>query len=187
MSLNYDFLYQQYHGKVLRFLRGIVGPEAEDLAQDVFIKVGSKLGELRDPSKASSWIFKIALNTARDKLRQPAVKHHAKLQPKEEQSQDAFEQVPDSKNRSPEELLVRSEMIQCYLDFVEKLPRKYYEVYVLSEFDELADKLISKKLSLPVETVKMRLHRARTKLFDEVRIHCRCYRNERGELMGDRK
>ena len=69
----------------------------------------------------------------------------------------------------------------------EPLPKSYYDVYVLSEFEELPDKTISKRLSLPLETVKMRLHRARTKLYNELRSHCRCYYNERGELMGDLK
>lgn len=36
-------------------------------------------------------------------------------------------------------------------------------------------------------SLKMRLHRARTRLYDELRTHCRCYYNERGELMGDLK
>jgi RNA polymerase sigma-70 factor (ECF subfamily) len=55
---------------------------------------------------------------------------------------------------------------------------------VLSEFEELSDKAIARTLSLPVETVKIRLHRARTKLYEQLREHCRCYYNERGELMG---
>lgn len=187
MNANYDSLYRQYHPKVSRFLRGIVGSEADDLAQDVFIKVGDKLGGLKDPSKASSWIFKIALNVARDWLRQSAVKQRVDLQSRYDPSLDALEQILDSTSRSAEEQIARNEMIQCYLEFVEKLPKNYYEVYVLSEFDDLPDRSISKQLGLPVETVKMRLHRARTNLFNELRAHCRCYRNERGELMGDRK
>jgi len=190
--MNYDEVCRQYYNRVSRYLSGIVGAsEADDLAQEVFIKVGSKLGSLKDPSKVSSWIFKIALNTARDRLRQPRIRNPASgraFSPSAgETEEDALSRVTDTRSRTPEEGLVRSEMIQCFLDFVRKLPKNYYEVYVLSEFEELPDRAISKRLSLPLETVKMRLHRARAKLYEELRMHCRCYYSERGELMGDRK
>jgi RNA polymerase sigma-70 factor (ECF subfamily) len=189
--VNYDELYKQYYRRVSKYLGGIVGAtEAEDLAQEVFIKVENKLTNLKDPSRVSSWIFKIALNTARDWLRQPSSRNAARAQaasPAGEKEEDAVGQVPDTQSRTPEQRLVRTEMIQCFIDFVRKLPRQYYEVYVLSEFEELSDKAIAKRLSLPLETVKMRLHRARAKLYDELRAHCRCYYNERGELMGDLK
>jgi RNA polymerase sigma-70 factor (ECF subfamily) len=139
----------------------------------------------------SSWIFKIALNTARDRLRQPSFRNSAcgcgASSPAREIDEDVVVQMADTRSRTPEEGLVRSEMIQCFVDFVSKLPRQYSEVYVLSEFEELPDKAISKGLALPLETAKMRLHRARARLYDELRAHCRCYYNERGELMGDRK
>ena len=143
-----------------------------------------------DPAKIASWIFEIALNAARDRLRQPRIQkpegERALLQREGSTEEDAFSQMADTKSRTPEERLVRSEMIQCFLDFVGKLPKNYYEVYVLSEFENLPDRVISMRLSLPLETVKMRLHRARTRLYDELRANCRCYYNERGELMGDR-
>ncbi len=78
-------------------------------------------------------------------------------------------------------------MIQCFINFVKKLPKHYYDVYGLSEFEKLSEKAIAKRLALPLETVKMRLHRARAKLYDQLRMNCRCYHNERGEFMGDRK
>ncbi len=190
-AVDYDAVYRQFYKKVAGYLRGIVGAaEAEDLAQEVFIKVGTKLGSLKDPSKLSSWIFKIALNTARDRLRQPAIQKPAGVrashQPGGGTEEDALSQVADTRSRTAEESLVRSEMIQCFFDFVGKLPKNYYEVYMLSEFEGLPDRAISRRLSLPLETVKMRLHRARTKLYDELRANCRCYYNERGEIMGDR-
>ena len=189
--MNYDDLYTRYHQRVCSYLRGIVGDaEAEDLAQEVFIKVDAHLGTLKDDSRISSWIFKIALNTARDRLRKPATSAPActrAASQKREPIEEATERLPDTRLRSAEENLARSEMVECYLEFVKKLPRQYFDVYALSEFEELADKEISERLSLPLETVKIRLHRARAKLYDELRAHCHCYYNERGELMGGRK
>jgi RNA polymerase sigma-70 factor (ECF subfamily) len=62
-----------------------------------------------------------------------------------------------------------------------------YDVYVLAEFDHLPIAEIARRLSLSLATVKIRLHRARTKLHEELRRHCRCYYNERGGLMGEPK
>jgi RNA polymerase sigma-70 factor, ECF subfamily len=186
--MDYSKIYEQYYGKISKYLAGIVGQmEAEDLAQEVFIKVGTSLDNLRDPSKVSSWIFEIALNTAKDRLRHRSSMKSGgdSLTPLPEEDQAGG--MRDSKARTPEENLEYSSMIECFLGFVKELPKPYYEVYLLSEFEELSDKEISKRLSLTIETVKMRLHRARTRLYEELRTHCRCYQNERGELMGDLK
>ena len=186
--MTYEELYRNYYPRVTRYLAGMVGDaDAEDLAQEVFLKVERKLGSLRDPSRASAWIFRIALNTARDRLRKPSVVHTVRApsaSSANETWKDPLETAADIRTRTAEEVLVRREMIRCFLDFVTKLPASYYQVYALSEFEELPDKMISRRLSLPLETVKMRLHRARTKLYEQLRANCRCYVNERGELMG---
>jgi RNA polymerase sigma-70 factor (ECF subfamily) len=188
--MDYADVFTRYHDRLLKYLSGIVGAsEAEDVVQEVFVKVGKKLPGLRDPSKLSSWIFKIALNTARDRLRQRSAGDLIVLSAscEAEPDRDPIANVADSRSRTAEEGAVRSEMIQCYLNFVRQLPRNYYDVYVLSELEELPDKAICERLSLPLETVKMRLHRARAMLYQELRAHCRCYYNERGEIMGDLK
>jgi RNA polymerase sigma-70 factor (ECF subfamily) len=78
-------------------------------------------------------------------------------------------------------------MVACYLDFVDRLPSDHREVYVLSEFEGLSNADMARHLSLSVGTVKIRLHRARAVLNEELRRSCRCYYNERGELMAEPK
>jgi DNA-directed RNA polymerase specialized sigma24 family protein len=78
-------------------------------------------------------------------------------------------------------------MIACYLDYLEQLPRNYYETYVLTEFEHLSNEEIARRLSLSIGAVKIRLHRARAMLYEELRRNCQCYYNERGELMGEPK
>ena len=79
---------------------------------------------------------------------------------------------------------MRREMVACYLDYVEALPANYLDVYMLSEFDELSNEDIAQRLSLTVGTVKIRLHRARTKLYEQLRRDCQCFYSEHGDLMG---
>lgn len=57
----------------------------------------------------------------------------------------------------------------------------------LSEFEGLPNAEIARRLSLSIGTVKIRLHRARARLHDELRRNCRCYYNDRGELMAEPK
>ena len=75
----------------------------------------------------------------------------------------------------------------CYLGYVKQIPPRYLDIYLLAEFEDLTSDEIARRLSLSPGTVKIRLHRARARLNDELRRHCRCYRNERGELMAEPK
>ncbi len=171
-------IYDAFHDRVVSYAASLIGrDEADDVAQEVFVKIGRSLGTLEDSAKLTSWIYAITINTVRDLARARASR--AERAPG---SQD-----PDGGARTPEEIAIRNEMVACYLDYVKKLPRTYYEVYVLSEFEHLSSPDIARRLSIPPGTAKMRLHRARTRLNEELRRNCRCYRNERGELMGEPK
>jgi RNA polymerase sigma-70 factor (ECF subfamily) len=185
-------VYQAYHAKVRAYASKLIGAdEADDVAQEVFVKAGRALGTLTDPAKLSSWIYAITLNTVRDLARKRSV-GLARLIARDEGGPDAEGDgsplpIEDARTPSPEQSAIRSEMIACYLDYVSRLPRRYYQVYVLSEFEELSSQAIARRLSVSVGAVKIRLHRARARLYQELRRNCRCYRNERGELMGEPK
>ena len=175
---DFSRIYEAFHDRVVSYAASLIGrDEADDVAQEVFVKIGRSLGTLEDPAKLTSWIYAITINTVRDMARMRSSRA--------ERSPNSPD--PEGGARTPEEIAIRNEMVACYLDYVKQLPRTYYEVYVLSEFEHLSSQDIAQRLSLPLGTVKMRLHRARTRLNEELRRNCRCYRNERGELMGEPK
>jgi RNA polymerase sigma-70 factor (ECF subfamily) len=182
-------IYDAYHGKVVAYAAKLIGrDDAEDVAQEVFFKVSQSLGTLDDRSRLAPWIFAITLNTVRDLARMRAARiasTRAPPAPAEGEPTDLLSRIPDSSARTPEENAVRHEMVACYLDHVKRLPRDYYEVYVLSEFGDLTNPEIARRLSLSLSTVKIRLHRARARLHANLRRDCQGYRNERGELMGE--
>ncbi|HSD27504.1 MAG TPA: RNA polymerase sigma factor [Vicinamibacteria bacterium] len=184
-------IYEKYRRKVVAYAAKLLGmDEAEDIAQEVFVKVGRSLGTLSDEAKLTSWIYAITLNTVRDHARKraPDGGRPEPIDPDPEIGdgrQDPVSQAPDSSSPSPEQAAIRNEMVACYLDYVRRLPRRYYVVYALSEFEDLKDQEIADRLSLSLGTVKIRLHRARALLYGELRRNCRCYVNERGELMGE--
>lgn len=184
-------VFDTYHGKVLAYATKLLGgDEAEDVAQEVFVKIERSLDSVADPAKLGSWIYTITLNTVRDLARKRASRADrlpvtASSASDGGEAESPLARVPDTRSRSPEESAIRREMVACYLDYVKQLAPPYYEVYVLSEFEHLANDEIARRLGLSLATVKIRLHRARARLYDELRRNCRCYVNERGELMGE--
>jgi RNA polymerase sigma-70 factor (ECF subfamily) len=190
-QLELSEVYERYHRKVVAYAAKLLGrDQAEDIAQDVFVKVGRSLGTLADRSRLTSWVYAITLNTIRDQARQDG-RDAARTEPaaRDPQSDEAAEdhvlQAQDSVSRSPEQAAIRNEMVACYLDYVRRLPRRYHVVYALSEFEDLSNQEIADRLLLSLATVKIRLHRARALVHGELRRNCRCYLNERGELMGE--
>lgn len=183
--LDYEELHNLYYEKIRRYLCKIIGQQdAEDVAQEVFVKANRKLSTLKDPARVVPWLYRIAMNSARDLLRRRSSRGG---KTRAETEADALGQLPDPRMRTPEQSVQYNEMIACYLDFVRKLPGHYYEVYVLSELYGLEDRAIAAQVRLPLETVKMRLHRARMKLYETLRSHCRCYITEQGDMLGTLK
>lgn len=182
-------IYETYHGKVLAYAAKLIGrDDADDVAQEVFVKIGRSLESLADPSKLASWVYAITLNTVRDVARKHSSRKEGQpsstgLGQGDGGEDDLLSRVPDSRSPTPEEAAMRAEMLACYLDYVEDLPANYFNVYMLREFDELSNEDIARRLSITVGTVKIRLHRARTKLHEQLRRDCQCYTSERGDLM----
>jgi RNA polymerase sigma-70 factor (ECF subfamily) len=88
---------------------------------------------------------------------------------------------------SVETSAIREEMSQCVRDFVERLPDNYKTVIVLSELEGFKNSEISDILGISLGAVKIRLHRAREKLREDLSTGCSFYRDERDEFACDRK
>jgi RNA polymerase sigma-70 factor, ECF subfamily len=191
--LDFSDVYDAYSGRVRSYAAKLIGAdEADDVANEVFVKIARSLNTVSDRSRLASWIYAVTLNTVRDAARARAARLNrlapvAPPLPGEETGDSRLSRVADPRARTPEESAVQSEMVACYLDYVNKLPRTYYDVYVLSEFEGLSNDDLASRLSVSLGTAKIRLHRARARLHDQLRRHCRCYHNERGELMAEPK
>lgn len=188
MSKPKDFeeIYREFFPKVLSYLRRLVGRhEAEDLAQEVFLKVSAALPDFRGDSNLSTWIYRIAHNTALDHLRKPSLVkavNESDCPAPEETEQKWPENIPllDSQ-------LIRREMNDCIRGIVDGLPENYRAVLTLADIEGLKNGEIAGVLDLPLETVKIRLHRARARLKKELQHHCTFYKDGRNELACDRK
>ena len=177
-------IHDSYRPRVLRYLTHLVGErDAEDLAQTVMLKVSGGLPGFRHDSSLSTWIYRIATNVAMDKLRVP-VREQAL---EREDDVDEGDALPDARAPSAEAIAIRSEMSACIREFIDHLPETYRTVMVLSEIEGFRNAEIAAVLGVSLETVKIRLHRARERLRSDLQEGCSFHREERTGLACDRK
>jgi RNA polymerase sigma-70 factor (ECF subfamily) len=186
---DFQKIHDDYRAKVFRYLSSLLGDyEAEDITQEVFARVSRNLGSFRGESRISTWIYRIATNLAIDRMRYctlPVADLHARA---EIESLDADEEIEDrnawtgEKPFSAEQRIIRGEMTECIRSCMENLSEDYRAVLVLSELEGFKNGEIAEIMGVTLETVKIRLHRARALLRKEIERHCRVYRDERNEL-----
>ncbi len=178
--LSFEAVYAEFYPRIRRYLDRLLGAsEAEDATQEVFIKVNRALPRFRGDSSLSTWIYRVATNLAYDRLRSPSLRRTGEV---------PIDGVPLKDCSSGiEQQLVRREMSDCVGQFVDRLPANYRSVVILSEQEGLTNQEIAETLRLTVDTVKIRLHRARARLKKELGNGCNFYRDERNELACDPK
>ena len=174
-ELDFQEIYDTNQPRILRYLVRLVGElEAEDLAQEVFVKVSRALKTFRGESQLSTWLYRIATNAAIDKIRTASFRQEAMLSGLDD-SDETEDQVVWTGEAAPslEHQLMRKEMYECFLDFVKRLPSNYRTVVVLSELEQFTNHEVAAILGLSLDVVKIRLHRGRARLLQELKAHCR--------------
>jgi len=185
-DVEFQHIYDAFRPKIHRYLARLTGAaEADDLTQEVFIKVNQGLKGFRGESNLSTWIYRIATNAAMDHLRRPpqmTTEMSAVDTENEEESMGLRGKVSFI-----DQQLIRKEMNTCIRNVIKNLPEDYRTVIVLGELEELRNHEIAEILQVSIDTVKIRLHRARKKLKNELENFCCFYRDERNVLSCDLK
>ena len=138
--------------------------DAEDAAQETFLKAFRNLARFRGDAKFSTWLISIALNEARSRLRS---KKNVKM--------ESLDEAPDGQGNPspallrdwreiPSEALERQEVQQLLQHAVTDLPLIYREVFMLRDVEELSVNESAEALGITVASVKVRLHRGRLML-----------------------
>jgi RNA polymerase sigma-70 factor, ECF subfamily len=194
MSANeteFQEIYTIFQPKILRYLTHFISEsEAEDLTQETFVKVHQALESFRDESQLSTWIYRIATNTALDRLRSPSFQRvvETSLSKNLDESKIA-DKVICAEGKKPliEQQVIRKEMNDCIRGYIEKLPENYRIALILSEFEGLHNNEIAGILGVTLGTVKIRLHRAREMLKEELRNNCDSYWIEDNQFLPELK
>lgn len=183
---NFEQLYETFHPRIHRYLSSLVGEDAAcDLTQAVFLKVSQSLDSFRGDASQATWLYRIATNLAHDHNRSPQVQQQRQEQQLAEGA--SFDDLPDRSLASMDETYIRQEMNDCIRSVVVGLPESYRTALLLVEFEELTNQEAADILGVSLETIKIRLHRGRQILRRAMQGQCSFYRDERNELMCDRK
>ncbi|MFD9628529.1 RNA polymerase sigma factor SigW [Peribacillus muralis] len=159
-----------YKDKVFQICFRILGnrQEAEDLAQEAFVRAFVNIRSFNIDMKFSTWLYRIATNLCIDRLRKKKPDYYLDAEVAGTDGLNMYSQLA-SNMAKPEveaESLELQETIQAE---IMKLPEKYRSVIVLKYIEELSLKEISEILDLPVGTVKTRIHRGREALRKQLR------------------
>ncbi|MGC4027624.1 MAG: RNA polymerase sigma factor RpoE [Steroidobacteraceae bacterium] len=159
----FDLLVRKYQHKVVKLvLRYLRDPaDAEDVAQEAFIKAYRALPQFRGDSAFYTWLYRIAINTAKNAIvsrdRSP-VEFDLDLQAVEE-SQMMQNRLADS--ATPERLLLTEEIRATVNQAIDALPEDLRTAIVLRELEGLSYEDIAQAMDCPVGTVRSRIFRAR--------------------------
>lgn len=163
----YAELLQRYKESVFFTMMKMCGnkDDAEDLTIEAFGRAFKKLDQYSPDFAFSTWLFKIASNNAIDFLRKKKQKFSISLdKPDHAEGNDHSANIKAG-GLDPEEHFIRKQKIESVRLFVDNLKPKYKEMIELFYFQEMSHEEISKKLDLPIGTIKAQLFRARDLLY----------------------
>lgn len=163
-------LVQLYQARVYKLMFRMLGrrDEAEDMAQEVFVQVFKAVSSFRGDSKLSTWIYRIAINLCKNRLKY--------LNRRQSQSQDEYEPVAERQELSaaagvtsgdvarPDHLIEGYQLEGIVQQCIAEMEPDFREVLVLRDVEDLSYEELSAITGLPDGTVKSRLHRARATL-----------------------
>lgn len=158
----YDLLVVKYQHKIIQLVnRYVKDPsEAQDVAQEAFLKAYRALGNFRGESAFYTWLYRIAINTAKNYLMsrsRRSVDTQVDLQDAEEIEKAPQLQVIDT----PESHLLNEEIVDTIKSAIAKLPEEMRIAIMLREFEGMSYEEIAEAMDCPVGTVRSRIFRAR--------------------------
>jgi len=165
----FDLLVRKYQNKVLSLISRFVKNQGDvpDVAQEAFIKAYRALPNFRGDSAFYTWLYRIAVNTAKNHLaaqkRRPS---SSDLDIEESEFFDDADRLRES--ASPERLLLTRELRDVVISTLEALPEDLRTAISLRELDGLSYEDIANVMECPVGTVRSRIFRAREALDKQI-------------------
>jgi len=158
----FDILFSKYNNKLYASLLAFTKSQdlAEDLTQKTFIRVWKKIETFRGDSSFFTWIYRIAINLAKNEFSSK----QAKNQGITDNIDDTYDL--ESSVSSPESHAIEAESMQAVMDFIASLPTDLREAISLREFDGKSYEEIAQITGSPIGTVRSRIFRAREEILN---------------------
>ena len=145
-------IWREYHSKLMAFVVKRVEDNAvaEDIVQDVFVKIHSQIESLKEETKLESWLYQISRNAVIDyyRVRKPSV------------------ELPEwiAQVETEASVQARQELGACLQPMIEQLPAHYREALILSELEGKTQKEVSMEQGISLSGAKSRIQRGRSLL-----------------------
>ena len=158
----FDILFSKYNNKLYASLLAFTKSQelAEDLTQKTFIRVWKKIETFRGDSSLFTWIYRIAINLAKNEFSSK----QAKNQGITDNIDDTYDL--ESSVSSPESHAIEAESMQAVMDFIASLPTDLREAISLREFDGKSYEEIAQITGSQIGTVRSRIYRAREEILN---------------------
>ena len=172
INVETEAVWDRFNHRLRSFIRGRVSDEdtAEDILQQVFIRIHANMGALRDQGKLESWVYQIARHAIIDHYR----------------SRRATVELPESlavHEEALEEPDAGTELALSLREMVEALPEPYRQALILTEYQGLGQKELADRLGLSFSGAKSRVQRARQKVRDMLLSCCHVELDRRGAIV----
>jgi len=170
--MNTNQVWETYHQDIRQYLLSRIKNEeiVDDVLQDTFIKIHTKLESLKNNEKLKPWVFTIARNTMLDYFRTNKMV---------DEFQDNNFQIEEEPKRHDEK--------DCLYGIIKHLPKKYRDPLFLADIKGKKQAEVADQLKLPIPTAKSRIQRAR-KLIAKGYMECCDFKmNQKGHLVGEVK
>ena len=167
------------------FVTGRVdGPaDADDIVQDVFLRVHQHLPSLQESDRLLPWIYQITRNAIADYYRAPARRRETRLEPNADPASSAVAgvvSIDDPASQADEPL---QELAACVRPLIDQLSPKYREALTLVELGGLSQVEAAARLGLTVSGMKARVQRARQQLKARLLACCEIEQDQRGGIV----
>lgn len=170
-----EVIWRELHDGLLGFIarRVATGEDAEDILQEVMLRIHRHSGDLEHSDRVTGWVYRIASNAIADHYRKPA---------RREQPSGQGTDVPEPEVSwtEPATAEVRGELAACLAPMVERLPVIYREALELAEFEGITQTEAAARLGVSVSAMKSRVQRARGLLKDLLLDCCHVELDNRG-------
>lgn len=167
-------IHKEFHKLLYNFISKRVRDkaDAEDLLQEVFIKIATKIDSLDEDEKLKSWIFTITRNTIIDYYRKNSNTIKTEITEKIREEFSAEDDLDSTKG-----------MDKCLKGFIQQLPDEYRDVIIDSELKGIKQKDLADKYNLAYPSLRSRVQRGRSRLKDMLLKCCNIKSDSRGNII----
>ncbi|MCU0949962.1 MAG: RNA polymerase sigma factor RpoE [Burkholderiaceae bacterium] len=167
----FDLLVTKYQRKIFRLLSRLIRDpgEIEDVAQEAFIKAYRALPNFRGDSAFYTWLYRIAINTAKNHLVAQGRRAPTSTEAEVEEAEN-FEDADGLRDvNTPDAMMMSRQVGDAVNRAIERLPEDLRTAIVLRELEGLSYEEIAESMNCPIGTVRSRIFRAREAIATELR------------------